>query len=190
MKHTKTALAFALVALPLSAHAQARPKYEFGVDASVDIYTQGESKAGGEVIDDGGTGFHVGAPLDVRVGILNTAALNFEPRFTFSLNHYNKATALDFNPDLNAIYQPGKRALLQRGLYFTGGVGFDISRISGSGFDAQSRIRPKINAGVGMRRSINQGAFRPEGFVSYTFADQPVPSVFDIGARLGLSFWK
>ena len=176
-------LALAAPLLPSAAMAQARPRYEFGVDAGI-AYT---------APDEGDGAFTIGAPLDVRVGILNPGPFSFEPRFTF--NHVSSAgnSITTFTPTLNVLYQTNKRAVVQRGMYFTAGLGLNLVRVaidednSPTGEDeSETNTDPTINFGIGTRNSINQGAFRPEGYVAYGFDSE----AFQIGVRLGLSFWK
>jgi hypothetical protein len=188
MRFTKTLALVALLA-PAAAFAQTRPKYELGIDAVAAIVKP----------DEGDAAFVLGTPVDVRVGFLSPSEFSFEPRFTFNFAAGSGNTGLSFTPTVNVLYQPGKTALLQRGMYFTGGVGLAISRatiefenpITGEeDTETFSSVTPSINVGVGTRRSINQGAFRPEAFLSYVFEDDDQPSQIAIGARFGLSFWK
>jgi hypothetical protein len=178
----KTLLLAALLA-PSAALAQTAPKYEFGVDAAV-AYTKP---------DEGDGVFQIAAPLDVRVGFLRPDPLTFEPRFTFNFQSGGGVGSTVFTPTLNVLYQQNKRALVQRGMYFTAGLGLNIVRftidedVSPTGEDeSETETEPVINFGVGTRRSITQGGFRPEGFIAYGFDSEALT----IGARLGLSFWK
>lgn len=168
----------ALVFRVADAGAQTRPEYELGVDAAVAYRSAGDV--------DGG--IVIGAPIDVRIGLIRPGPLTFEPRFTFNFDGTGNASSLAFTPTLNVLYQPDKRALVQRGLYFTAGLGLNFTRIAFDDDDLedQSDVEPTINFGVGTRRSINQGAFRPEGFFAYAFDSETVL----FGARLGVSFWK
>ena len=49
-----------------------------------------------------------------------------------------------------------------------------------------------LNGGVGKRIPMQSNAWRVEGFLRYNFenAGKGLPSRFDIGARLGMSFWR
>jgi len=191
MKLAKT-LALAAVLLPSAALAQARPRYEFGVDAAIAYYNQGDQDVGNGLEVDGPNGFRIGAPVDVRIGFLSPSALTFEPRFQLSFTSANdQGSVLFFNPTLNVLYQQGKRSLAQAGLYFTGGVGLQIVRVYNEANDESSTAtQPTVNFGIGTRSSISQGAFRPEGFVAYGFETDDAPSELQLGVRLGLSFWK
>ncbi len=179
MKTVKT-LALAALLLPSAALAQARPRYEFGVDANV-AYT---------MPDEGENAFTIGIPLDVRVGILNPGPMSFEPRFTFNHVSVDGGSLTTFTPGVNLLYQAGKRAVVQRGMYFTAGLALNYGRVSfedATGDDVtESNTDPVINFGIGTRRGINQGAFRPEGYFAYGFDSETI----QIGGRFGISFWK
>ena len=179
MKLAKT-LALAALLLPSAALAQARPRYEFGVDANV-AYT---------MPSEGANAFSIGIPFDVRIGILNPGPLSFEPRFALGYRSTDDRSSAIFTPGVNVLYQAGKRALLQRGMYFTAGLALDYRRETvedATGDDVTaSNTDPVINFGIGTRTSINQGAFRPEGYIAYGFDSE----AFQIGGRFGVSFWK
>lgn len=184
-----TTLALTALLVPSALFAQTRPRHEFGVDAGIAIVKP----------EDGDAVFVLGTPVDVRVGFLSQGEFTLEPRFTFNLAAGGGSTALDFSPTLNVLYQPGKRALVQRGMYVTGGLGLDIARatiefenpITGrKETESFSNVRPSLNIGVGTRRSITQGSFRPEAFLAYAFEDDDASSELSVGVRLGLSFWR
>ena len=191
MKLTKT-LALAALLLPSAALAQARPRYEFGVDAAIAYYSQGDQDLGGGFEIDGSSGIRMLTPVDVRVGFLSPSELTFEPRATLNFTSVSdEGSLLLFTPTLNVLYQAGKRTVVQRGMYFTGGLGLQIARVRNEETDdSETFTQPVVNFGVGTRNSINQGAFRPEGFVSYAFETDDAPSMMQLGVRLGLSFWK
>jgi hypothetical protein len=81
MKLSHSLAIAALLAAPAAVQAQRTPKYEFGVDAAIQYYSQGDTEIGGDLEIDGSSGFRIATPIDVRIGILQPGAFNFEPRF-------------------------------------------------------------------------------------------------------------
>ena len=186
--------AVALVALPHLALAQrARaaaggPKNEIGVDLGAAYSHTGS----GCTTDCGGLG--IGTPVDIRWGLMSNGLLSFEPRF--SLNYLSGPNAggghlLVFNPDLNVIYRM-KKSTARRGMYLTGGLGLAIANTAPSGGASSTATQLSLNGGVGKRIPMESNAWRIEGFLRYNFENsgKGVPSSFDIGARLGMSFWR
>jgi hypothetical protein len=186
--------AVALVALPHLALAQrarsasSGPKNEIGVDLGAAYSHTGS----GCNTDCGGLG--IGTPIDVRWGFMSKGPLSFEPRF--SLNYLSGPNAggghvLVFNPDLNVIYRM-KRSTPRRGMYLTGGLGLAIANSAPSGGSSTTATQLSLNGGVGKRIPMESNAWRVEGFLRYNFENngKGVPSSFDIGARLGMSFWR
>ena len=187
--------AAALVALPHLALAQRTraaaaggPKNEIGVDLGAEYNHAGS----GCTADCGGLG--IGTPIDIRWGFMASGPLSFEPRFSLS---YLSGSAspigghvLAFNPDLNVIYRM-KKSTPRRGMYLTGGLGFAINNRA-SGGPSTSATQLSLNAGVGKRIPMESNAWRVEGFLRYNFENtgKGIPSQFDIGARLGMSFWR
>ena len=179
----------ALVALPHIALAQrARaaaggPKNEIGVDLGAAY-----SHTGSGCATDCGT-FGLGTPVDIRWGFMARGPLSFEPRFTLSYVT-GGGHVLSFNPDLNVLYRMGN-ATARKGMFLTGGLGLAIASVS-TGGPSTSATQFSINGGVGKRIPMESNAWRVEGFLRYNFANngKGVPSSFDIGARLGMSFWR
>jgi len=76
-------------------------------------------------------------------------------------------------------------------MYLTGGLGLAIDN-SASGGPSTTATQFSLNAGVGKRIPMESNAWRVEGFARYNFenAGKGIPSRFDLGARLGMSFWR
>ena len=181
--------AVALVALPHLASAQRRaaasgPKNEIGVDLGASYSHTGS----GCNTDCGGLG--IGTPVDIRWGFMSKGLLSFEPRFSLNYVSGFGGHDLSFNPDLNVIYRM-KKSTARRGMYLTGGLGLAINN-SASGGPSTTATQLSLNAGVGKRIPVESNAWRIEGFLRYNFENsgKGVPSSFDIGARLGMSFWR
>jgi hypothetical protein len=193
--------AVALVALPHIAlaprartAASSGPKNEIGVDLGAAYSHIGS----GCTADCGGLG--IGTPIDIRWGFMARGPLSFEPRF--SLNYVSGLGSPDhdltFNPDLNVIYRMG-RSTARRGLYLTGGLGLAINNFStttGTGNNqtttSTTATQLSLNAGVGKRIPMESNAWRVEGFLRYNLENsgKGLPSRLDIGARVGMSFWR
>ena len=184
--------AAALVALPHLALAQRTraaaaaggPKNEIGVDLGA-AYSHFGS---GCTADCGGIG--IGTPVDIRWGFVSTGQLSFEPRFTLNYTSGFGGHDLSFNPDVNVLYRM-KRSTTRRGMYLTGGLGLAISN-SSTGGPSTSATQFSLNGGVGKRIPMESNAWRVEGFLRYNFENsgKGIPSRLDIGARLGMSFWR
>ena len=188
--------AAALVALPHLALAQRTraaaaggPKNEIGVDLGAEYNHAGS----GCNADCGGLG--IGTPIDVRWGFMASGPLSFEPRFSLS---YLSGSAspigghvLAFNPDLNVIYRM-KKSTARRGMYLTGGLGLGITSAAPSGGSSTTATQLSLNGGVGKRIPTESNAWRVEGFLRYNFENsgKGIPSSFNIGARVGMSFWR
>lgn len=184
--------AVALVALPQIAVAQrARPaissggaKNEIGVDlgAAYSHYGSGCTTSCGA--------FEAGTPVDVRWGFMANGPLSFEPRFTLSYFTGLGGHDLSFNPDLNLLYRM-RNSTPRKGMYLTGGLGLDISNQK-VGAASVSSTQFSLNGGVGKRIPMESNAWRLEGFLRYNFqnSSKGIPSRFDIGARVGMSFWR
>ncbi|OLC10240.1 MAG: hypothetical protein AUH41_03300 [Gemmatimonadetes bacterium 13_1_40CM_66_11] len=116
--------------------------------------------------------------------------LSFEPRFSFNYISGFGDHALSFNPDVNVLYRMGK-STARKGLYLTGGLGLNI--LSGSsGGVSNSSTQLSLNGGVGKRIPMESNAWRLEGFLRYNLANtsKGIPSSFQLGARVGMSFWR
>ncbi len=136
----------------------------------------------------GSGGIQMGAPVDVRLGILSRSKLMWEPRLAFLLNTAG-GTTYSLAPGLNVLYQlkrgTGTRNLI-RAPYFTGGVALNLFDLGGPGGSA---TQFSLGGGVGTRVPFETAAGRIEGFLGYTFKGGGYPSNFAIGTRIGLSFW-
>ena len=188
--------AAALVALPHLALAQRTraaaaggPKNEIGVDLGAEYNHAGS----GCTADCGGLG--IGTPIDIRWGFMASGPLSFEPRFSLS---YLSGSAspigghvLAFNPDLNVIYRM-KKSTARRGMYLTGGLGLGIANAAPSGGSSTTATQLSLNGSVGKRIPVESNAWRVEGFLRYNFENsgKGIPSSFNIGARVGMSFWR
>lgn len=186
--------AVALVALPHIAQAQRRatgggggsPQNEIGVDLGAAY-----SHYGNPCATSCGA-FDAGTPVDIRWGFMASGPLSFEPRFT--LNYFTGLGGHDlaFTPDLNVIYRM-KNASARRGMYLTGGLGLDWTNSKlPNATTSTSATQLSLNAGVGKRIPIESNAWRLEGFFRYNFENtsKSLPSRLDIGARVGMSFWR
>ena len=169
-----------LLLAPALAQAQMAPRKEFGVDVGIAY-----------VSPDGGDGaFVIGTPVDVRIGFLSAGNMSFEPRFTFMFTSDNGGgdAAWAFNPTLNLLFKMGP-GTHQRNRYFTVGAGINL--VDPGAADAVNQI--SINGGIGMRRPQgSSAASRVELFVQYDLENSGdgIPSAINIGARLGMSFFK
>lgn len=170
-----------LISLPAVADAQRRAatggaKHEFGVDIGI-AYTKFENVDGG---------IEIGTPLDVRVGLVSTGKMMWEPRFALGVQTWGGSTRYSFTPGVNVLVSnsPGGH---RRGMYLTGGAGLvlmDDGANNGTAF--------ALNAGVGWRKPYGSAAWRYEVGFKYTseMADLGIPSEIQIGARLGISLWR
>ncbi len=180
--------AVALVALPQMAVAQRRAasgggggaQHEFGVD-----FAAAFGHIGSGCTASCGT-FEAGTPVDVRIGFVGRS-MSFEPRFSLSYLSQGGGHVLFFNPDLNVV-KPMGSSTSHKGLYLTGGAGVNI--ISASGSSSASQF--SLNGGVGTRMPADASAWRLEGFFRYNFKNTAklIPSSYNIGARIGMSFWR
>ena len=183
--------AVALVALPHLALAQrtrpaaaSGPKNEIGVDLGAAY-----SHTGSGCTASCGA-FGVGTPVDIRWGFMANGPLSFEPRFTLAYLTGGGGHILSFNPDLNVIYRMAK-STPRKGMYLTGGLGFAIANASASG-TSSTATQLSLNGGVGKRIPVESNAWRVEGFLRYNLANtsKGIPSSFQLGARVGMSFWR
>ena len=173
-----------MLAVPASAQKKAASTasggyhHEFGVDLAA-YYVKPSGGSGG---------IQMGAPVDVRLGILSRSKLMWEPRLAFLLNTAG-GTTYSLAPGLNVLYQlkrgTGTRNLI-RAPYVTGGVALNLFDVGGPG---GSGTQFSLGGGVGTRVPFETAAGRIEGFLGYTFKGGGFPSNFAIGTRIGLSFW-
>ena len=183
----------ALALVPAAAFAQGRaamaeaPKHELGVDVSMAFEKVGSGCA------TNCSGFVLSTPVDVRLGFLMSSGLSIEPRFTLNWVTGFGGHALQFTPDVNVLIPFGTRSGQHRlmGPYFTGGASLAVINTGVSGGASASSTQFGLNVGVGLRRAWESAAFRPEAFFRYNFENtsKGIPSSFDIGARLGISFF-
>jgi len=184
--------AVALLALPHMALAQrghqsssSGAKMEVGADLGAAYSHVGS----GCTADCSGRG--IGMPVDVRWRFMAKGPLSFEPRFSLNWQSGFGGHDLQCNPDLNVIYRLGK-STAHKGLYASGGLGMAIDNSGTSGASSSTATQLSLNAGLGKRIPVESNAWRLEGFLRYNFenAGKGVPSRFDIGARVGMSFWR
>jgi len=176
------ALVAVLASVPALAEAQRRAaatggaKHEFGVDLFAG-YVKPDGVDGGIVI---------GTPVDVRVGLVTSGSMMWEPRFSLGFSTVGSSTAYDFEPGVNVLFSnsPGGH---RRGMYFTGGAGLILADNGVNNGTAFS-----LNAGVGWRKPYGSAAWRYElGFQWQSeSADLGLPSTISIGARIGISLWR
>ncbi|HUL02599.1 MAG TPA: hypothetical protein VLV16_05140 [Gemmatimonadales bacterium] len=166
-----------------SSSSMSAPKHELGADLATQFVNRGDGVGGG---------IQFGAPVDVRWGFLSKSPLNFEVRASFAYDSKGAGgdALLTFSPGVNALYQlkrgGGPHGLL-RAPYVTGGVGLNLVKFGAAGTDTQFGL----GAGLGTRLPAGGGSlvWRPEGFMTYSFASGNLPSAFAIGLRMGMSFW-
>ena len=178
--------AVALVALPHLALAQRRAaasggggsQHEFGVDFGAAFGHVGSGCAA-----NCGT-FEMGTPVDLRIGFVGRS-MNIEPRLTFSYLSQGGGHIMVFSPDVNVLKPMGTNTS-RKGLYLTAGAG--ISIISASGASSQNQF--SLNGGVGTRIPKASTNWRLEGFFRYNFESGALPSGYNVGARVGMSFWQ
>jgi hypothetical protein len=68
-----------------------------------------------------------------------------------------------------------------------------LNILSGSsGGVSTSSTQLSLNGGVGKRIPMESNAWRLEGFLRYNLANtsKGIPSSFQLGARVGMSFWR
>ena len=176
--------AAALVALPQVVLAQrARAggggaKNEFGVDLGAAF-----GHVGGGCTANCGT-FEAGTPVDLRVGFI-TGSMSVEPRLSFQYLSVAGGHQLIFSPDVNLL-KPMGTSTARKGLYLTGGLGLNV--YSASGVSSENQF--SLNGGVGTRMPIESNAWRLEGFFKYNFKSGLLANTWNLGARIGMSFWK
>lgn len=179
-----------LILAPALASAQARggemgaPRHELGVDLTL-MYTHVGSGCSTDC-----SFFRFMTPVDVRVGFLGSGPVSFEPRFTLNYVTGGGGHALQFAPGLNVLYHFGQRSGTHNlmGPYFTAGIAVDLIDVSGT---AGSSTQASVNVGIGKRIAWESAAFRPEAFLRYNFENRSkgIAATFDLGARIGLSFF-
>jgi len=176
-------LAALAMSLPATAHAQRRAaassmggaKHEFGVDIGV-AYEKPSGVSGGIVF---------GTPLDVRIGIVSSSKMMWEPRLNLAFSSVGGNTTYEFRPGVNVLFANSAGGH-RRGMYFTGGGALLLADAGGGSGTAFS-----VNAGVGWRKPYGSGAWRYELGFQWTSesTDLGLPSTIQIGGRVGLSLW-
>ena len=179
--------AVALVALPqvllaqrarAGAHASSPAQTEWGVDLGISF-----GGVGSGCTADCST-FSFGTPVDLRVGF-PAGAMSVEPRVSLSYLSANGGHLMIFSPGVNLL-KPMGNSTGRKGLYLTGGLGLNM--ISASGVSSENQF--SLNAGVGKRIPVESTAWRLEGFFRYDFEGGNLPSAWNLGARIGMSFWR
>jgi len=176
------ALVALLVSVPALASAQQRraaasmgAKHEFGVDIGL-AYTKFQNVSGG---------LELGTPVDVRVGLMSTGKMMWEPRFALGVQTWGGSTRYTFSPGVNVLISnsPGGH---RRGMYLTAGAGLQMIDNGANNATAFA-----LNGGVGWRKPYGSGAWRYELGVRYVskMTDLGIPSEIQIGGRIGLSLW-
>jgi len=173
---------FLAVLLPSLATAQRRAtrpaatgKQEIGVDLGV-AYAKPQGVDGG---------IQIGTPLDIRFGFRPRNRMMWEPRVSLDFSTVAGATRYGIAPGVNMLYSmtPGRH---RSGMYLTGGAALNILN---DGTD--SGVSPALNGAVGWRKPWGSGAWRYEAGLRYSFENQNVglPSMIEVGVRLGISLW-
>jgi hypothetical protein len=146
---------------------------EFGVDVGV-VYSKPSGLDGS---------FLIGTPVDVRVGFASSGQMMFEPRFSLLFLSGSGSTLTLADLGLNVLFGSNHRS----GMYLTAGGAMTFA--SGGGNSATGF---SVNGGIGTRSGQGNGGVRLEGFVRYDLEsiDLGRPNTLNIGARIGLSFWK
>ena len=179
-----------LILAPALASAQAKggemgaPRHELGVDLTL-MYTHVGSGCSTDC-----SFFGLQTPVDVRLGFLGSGPLSVEPRFSLSYLTGGGGHLLQFAPGVNFLYQFGQRSGTHNlmGPYLTAGAALALVDASGT---AGSSTQVSLNVGIGKRIAWESAAFRPEAFFRYNFenSSKGIPASFDLGARIGLSFF-
>ena len=178
--------AAALVALPQvllaqRARASAHPggaQNEWGVDLGAAF-----GQVGSGCATNCGT-FAFGTPVDLRLGF-PAGRMTVEPRVSLSYVSQGGGHVLIFSPDVNLL-KPMGNSTARKGLYLTGGLGLNV--ISASGVSSENQF--SLNGGVGKRIPVESTAWRLEGFFKYNFVAGNLASSWNLGARIGMSFWR
>jgi len=174
------ALVAVFASVPAQADAQRRAaasgaKHEFGVDLFAG-YVKPDGVDGGIVI---------GTPVDVRVGLVTSKKMMWEPRLTLGFSTVGGGTRYQFNPGVNVLFanSPGGH---RSGMYFTVGGGLALGDLGGGSGTAFS-----ANGGIGWRKPYGSAAWRYELGVQYDSESLELlqPSTISIGARIGISLW-
>jgi len=162
-----------LVAGVLLTPSLAVAQSEWGVDVGI-VYSKPSASPGV---------FQIGTPVDVRVGLKSAGQMMLEPRFTFLFASGSGSTLTLADLGLNLLFGSNHRS----GMYLTAGGALTFA--SGGGNSATGF---SVNGGVGTRSGTGNGGTRIEGFVRYDLEsiDLGRPSTLNIGARIGMSFWK
>ena len=178
--------AAALVALPqvvLAQRARASSsggaKNEFGVDLGAAF-----GHVGGGCTANCGTFVAGTSTADLRVGFI-TGSMSVEPRLSFSYVSAAGGHELVFSPDVNLL-KPMGSSTARKGLYLTGGLGLNV--FSASGVSSENQF--SLNAGAGTRIPFESNAWRVEGFFKYAFKSGILANTWNLGARIGMSFWR
>lgn len=177
-----SALLLVLVGLvPAALDAQRRPaapsaRYEFGVDVGA-AYSKPENQDGG---------IEIGTPVDVRVGLVRSGRMMWEPRFTFGFSSVGGTSRYAFGPGVNVLYAM-EGSSHRQGMFLTGGGGLllvDDGTTSGTVLS--------INGAIGWRKPYGSAAWRYELGIRYEFENQDLgePATFNIGGRIGVSLWR
>lgn len=168
-----------LWSVPAVAEAQRRAaatgaRHEFGVDVGV-AYVKPDGVDGGIAI---------GTPLDVRVGLVSAGTMMWEPRLSLNFSTVGGETTYLFVPGVNVLFSnsPGRH---RNGMYFTGGAGLVLADF---GFGSGTAVQ--LNGGVGWRKPSGSAAWRYEVGFRYTGESDISVSTVEVGARLGVSFWR
>lgn len=150
-------------------------KQEIGVDLGV-AYAKSQGVRGG---------IQIGTPLDIRFGFRPRNQVMWEPRVSLDFSTVAGATTYGIAPGVNMLYSmtPGGH---RKGMYLTGGAALNVVN---DGTD--SGVAPALNGAVGWRKPWGNGAWRYEAGLRYSFenANVGLPSMIEIGVRLGISLW-
>ena len=169
------------VVVPSLAQAQRRgaaasgAKHEFGVDVGV-AYSKPDGADGG---------IEIGTPLAIRLGLVTTKKVMWEPRFALQFSSVGGSSDYVLSPGVNVLYAmaPGTH---RSGMFLTGGAGLDLLDVGGT-----SGTLLAINAALGWRKPWGSAAWRYELGFEYHFENQDlgVGSEIRIGGRWGVSLW-
>ena len=187
MKHwfPRVTLFVGIFLVPATVAAQEKkdaPKTEFGVDLGFFYNHEGS----GCTTDCGR--FWLSTPVDLRVGFPTSQSMSLEPRATVSYVSQAGTHLLSFVSDINLLF--GLEGSNRKGPYVTGGVGIAYFNATGSSGTNSSATQLSINGGVGTRIPFESAGWRLEGFFRYRFENSDFHGSYDIGARVGISFFK
>lgn len=157
----------------------AAAKNEFGVDLGLAWVSP----------DGGNSRVIAGTPVDLRIGFVAKGRLQWEGRFGLAFDSEGLGdAAYAFTPQVVALYSMTPQRH-RAGMYLFGGAGVNLINPGIPTVDGATTF--SLGAGIGTRKRLGNAALRFEGGLRYNTEDSGagLPSEFQIGGRVGLSFW-